>query len=56
MKNGVSWKNGFPIGDANTKIVPKNTLCSGVTRKASRLLPSRETLPSNGSSYSRICF
>ena len=23
MKNGVSWENGFAIGDANTKIVPK---------------------------------
>ena len=35
--------------DANTKIVPKNALYSRLTRKASPLLPSRQTPPSNGS-------
>ena len=49
-KKGVSWENGFAIGDANTKIVPKNALFSRLTRKASPLLPSRQTLLSNGSS------
>ena len=48
-KKGVSWENGFAIGDANTKIVPKNALFFGLMRKASPLLPSRQTLLSNGS-------
>ena len=44
MKNGLSWENSFAIGDANTKMVPLNALFSRLTRKASRLLPSRQTV------------
>ena len=50
MKNGVNWENGFAIGDGNTKIHPQNALFFRVTRKASLLLPSRQTFLSNGSS------
>ena len=39
----------FAIGDVNTKIVPKNALYCRLTRQASPLLPSRQTLASNGS-------
>ena len=46
----MSWENHFAIGDANTKIVPKNAFFSRLMRKASPLLPSRQTLLSNGSS------
>ena len=45
----VNWGNGFAIGDANIKIVPQNALFSRL-RKASLLLPSRQTFLSNGSS------
>ena len=45
----MNWGNGFTIGDANIKIVPQNALFSTL-RKASLLLPSRQTFLSNGSS------
>ena len=54
MKNGVYWGNGFAISDADIKKCPlfslKNALFSRLMRKASLLLPSRQTSLSNGSS------
>ena len=50
MKNGVNWGNGFAIGDANTKTFPLKCFIFKQMRKASLLLPSRQTFLSNGSS------
>ena len=35
MKNEVNWRNGFAIGDSNTKTGPLNVLFSRIMRKAS---------------------
>ena len=52
IKNGVNWGNGFAIGDTDTKNCPLKCLIFQiiVMRKTSRLLPSRQTILSNGSS------
>ena len=34
MKNEVNWRNGFAIGDSNTKTGPLNVLFSRLMRKA----------------------
>ena len=50
MKNGVNWGDGFANRDANTKNGPLKCLFSRLMRKASLLLPSRQTFLSNISS------
>ena len=58
MENGVNWGNGFAIGDANTRAALKMPPFSRLMRKASLLLPLRQTFLSNQWKlvYSRISF
>ena len=52
IKNGVNWGIGFAIGDTDNKNCPLkyNALFSRLMGKTSLLLPSRQTILSNGSS------
>ena len=50
MKNGVNWGNGFAIGDTDTKNCPLKCLIFQINEETSLLLPSRQTILSNGSS------
>lgn len=51
MKNRVNWGNGFSIGDVDTRKVSLKSYIPRLMRKASLLIPLRQTSISNGSWY-----